>query len=80
MPVELAGVLAEVRPAGAAGDVAGIVVQPGEASFVISHVRPAARDFVGMDDAGSNPHDPNDYQGHGREIFNYVIEIGHSCD
>src|SRR5215831_12367167 len=22
---------------------------------------------------GSNPHDPNDYQGHGREIFNYVI-------
>src|SRR5262245_6374542 len=22
---------------------------------------------------GSNPHDPNDYQGHGKEIFNFVI-------
>src|SRR4029434_1935351 len=22
---------------------------------------------------GSNPYDPNDYQGHGREIYNYVI-------
>lgn len=22
---------------------------------------------------GSNPHDPNDYQGHGKEIYNYVI-------
>jgi hypothetical protein len=50
VPVELARILAEVWATRNASNVPGIVVEPGEAAFVIPHVWTPACDFVGMDD------------------------------
>ena len=49
MPVELAGVLAVVGSTRLAGDVPGVVVEPGVGSRVIAHMRLPAEDLVLVD-------------------------------
>src|SRR4051794_27695250 len=50
VPVELPRILAEVWTALHAGNISWVIVQPGKATLVVSHMRAAARDLVRVDD------------------------------